>query len=70
MQELRNGIKIPIFLRFLMLESEQHKQDSKEEKVSLDKNLVHPIQFKNIDTKTDMINIPRMMNLKSKQTIY
>ena len=39
-------------LRFLMLESEQHKQDSKEEKVSLDKNLVHHIQFKNMNTKT------------------
>ena len=40
-----------------MLESEQHKQDSKEEKVLLDKNLVHHIQFKNIDTKTYMINL-------------
>ena len=40
------------------------------EKILLDRNLEHLIQFKNIDTKTYMINIPRMMNLKSKQTIY
>ena len=45
MQELKSGIKIPTFLKFPMLELEQLKQNSLQEKALLDKSgASYPVQ--------------------------